>query len=73
MLNPELARRFDHHPPKDRETVHKHECTREAARGFATQINAAVPEGREKSLALTKIEEAMMWANAGIARRGAND
>jgi hypothetical protein len=27
-----------------------------------------VPAGRELSLALTKLEEAMMWANDGIAR-----
>jgi len=27
-----------------------------------------VPDGRELSLALTKLEEVLMWANAGIAR-----
>ena len=27
-----------------------------------------VPKGREQSLALTKLEEALFWANAGIAR-----
>ena len=27
-----------------------------------------VPQGRERALALTKLEETIMWANAGIAR-----
>lgn len=30
-----------------------------------------VPDGREKATAITKLEEFMMWANAGIARAGA--
>lgn len=29
-----------------------------------------VPDGRERSLALTKLEEVMFWADAGIARHG---
>lgn len=28
-----------------------------------------VPEGRERALALTKLEEAMFWGNAGVARQ----
>ena len=35
---------------------------------FAAQnIDAQVPDGKEKSLALTKLEEALMWSNKGIA------
>lgn len=35
---------------------------------FAAQnIDAQVPDGREKSLAFTKLEEALMWSNKGIA------
>lgn len=30
------------------------------------------PEGREQSLALTKLEEALMWARAAIARHPDN-
>lgn len=37
---------------------------------LAHQIEGSVPDSREKSIALTKLEEALMWANAGIARHG---
>lgn len=35
---------------------------------LAHAINALMPDGREKSLALTALEETMHWADAGIAR-----
>lgn len=31
-------------------------------------VNDVCPDGREKSLALTKLEEAKFWASAGVAR-----
>lgn len=34
----------------------------------AQAIVVEVPPGREQSLALTKLEEVMFWANAGVAR-----
>ena len=35
---------------------------------LAYLIDELCPASREKSLALTKIEESIMWANASIAR-----
>ena len=35
---------------------------------FAREIDFRVLDSREKSIALTKLEEVMFWANAGIAR-----
>ena len=34
----------------------------------ARNIDAQVPEGREKALAFTKLEECLMWCNKGIAK-----
>lgn len=31
-------------------------------------VNDECPEGREKALAITKLEEAKMWASAAVAR-----
>lgn len=64
----ELAHRFEHHPPKDSITIDRHHKVRVAALALAVAIDELVPDGREKATALTKTEEAMMWANAGIAR-----
>lgn len=44
------------------------EAVRAAGRAMALAVLQTAPVGRERSLALTKIEEAVFWANAGIAR-----
>lgn len=40
----------------------------DAAAAFMSVVESTVPEGREKSLAFTNIEQAKMWASAGVAR-----
>ena len=46
----------------------KHQAVRDACRAAAEVVESTCPDGREKSLALTKLEEATFWANASIAR-----
>lgn len=64
----DIQHRFRFHPADTPEKQEQHEWVRHQLHVVAQQVGAAVPEGREKSLALTKLEEAMFWANAAIAR-----
>jgi hypothetical protein len=65
--NPELERRFTYHAPKSSQPA-RYERIRNAAKNLAYLIDQACPDSREKSLALTNLEQAVMWANASIAR-----
>jgi hypothetical protein len=67
-MNEELLIRFTYHPPKE-DQPEKYAELRAKAYHLATVFGDLVPECREKELAFTKLEEAVMWANAGIARR----
>jgi len=69
MTEADLVNRFNHHAP-DEEKIKAHTNVRATLLWAASLINELVPEGREKSLAVTKLEEAMFWSNAGIARNG---
>jgi len=68
MTDEELNRRFTYHV-LDATDIKSFRMIRDVAKIMAAQINLYVPEGREQSLALTKLEEAMMWASAAIARK----
>lgn len=63
----DLRHRFTHHPPKGDQPV-RYEAIREAAGELAFLIADQTPPSREQSLALTNLEQAVMWANAAIAR-----
>ncbi len=69
-VDPDLEKRFTYHPPKDLDTTEKYENIRGLAKEFAYFIKENVPAGREQALALTHLEETVMWSNAGIARAG---
>lgn len=73
MDRADIETRFAYHRPKDQETASTHETVRAACGGLALELSLLVPDRRELALAVTKIEEAMMWANAGIARAGSGD
>lgn len=63
----DINNRFDYHRPNG-DKVAAHEGVREACKEVAHKFDREIPPGREKALALTKLEEAMFWANAAIAR-----
>ena len=71
MKNPNIDKQiennFRYHPPKENQPE-RYEKIRDMARDFALKLLEYCPESREFSLALTKLEECVMWANASIAR-----
>lgn len=68
-MNPsDLKNRFAYHRPTDSVMVEKFASLRAAFLELAQDINDVTPEGREKALAITALEESCMWAVAAIAR-----
>lgn len=67
LSNEEIQDRVTYHAPSPK-GVERHQALSEAAAYFMSVVNGIVPEGREKSLAITNIEQAKMWASAGVAR-----
>ena len=67
VLRERVDNDFTYHPPTG-DKGERHHMIREAGKSFAHAVLACCPEGREQSLALSKAEEAVMWANAAIAR-----
>lgn len=63
---------FTYHKPIE-ETAKRYQEIRALAKEFSALVDTLVPNSREASLAQTKIEEAVMWANAGIARNVINE
>lgn len=63
----DLENRFTYHAPKE-DQPERYDLIRRKALMLAATISEKCPDSREKSLAITKLEEAVMWANAAIAR-----
>lgn len=65
----DLENRFGFHPATP-ENGHgqQHDNIRAQFLAFAVHMSNVLPDGREQSLVITKLEEAMFWANAAIAR-----
>lgn len=58
---------FTYHPPGGTQ-AERYQVIRSTAGEFAKLLNGLCPPSRELSLAQTKLEEAVMFANAAIAR-----
>ena len=69
LTSDQLKHRFQFHPADDENTQEQHQWVRDACLIAAEEVvKATGPMSREQSLAITKLEEAMFWANAAIAR-----
>ena len=69
MDSQDIANRFTYHPPvAENDQPARYERIRAEGRKLAHLLDELVPDSREKSLAITHLEETVMWANAGIAR-----
>ena len=62
----EVANRFTYHPATFT-TAPMHDQIRRLYAELAGYVLDFVPAGRHQSLALTALQESMMWANAAIA------
>lgn len=63
----DLENSFTYHPPLEGQPERYQEI-RDAGRDFAEIVVGECPNSRERTIAIGKIEEAVFWANAGIAR-----
>ncbi len=62
-----IENNFTYHAPnKIQQTIYN--ALRVHAKILATFINNNCPDSKEKSIAINKLEESIMWANACVAR-----
>jgi hypothetical protein len=66
----DLENRFTYHAPPSADHVAAYQKVRAAGLTLALTLDGLAHESRELSLAITRVEEAVMWANAAIARHG---
>lgn len=68
MKATDIDNRFAFHAATDEEKRAAHGTVRQLVGDTARALNDLLPEGREKSSAITHLEEAMFWGNAALAR-----
>lgn len=64
----EFEKRFGYHPADTEWKQQAHSKTRAECMNLADFLDGLLPDGREKALAITKLEEVMFWSNAALAR-----
>lgn len=65
--NTKINKAFVYHAPKG-DQAERYQLIRDRAKDLALCMSELAPASRELSLALTNLEQAVMWANAAIAR-----
>lgn len=66
MTKEQIENIFSYHTPTGNQPQ-RYEQIRGFARSFAAMLETNCPDSREKSLAITNLQQAVMWANASIA------
>lgn len=66
-MNQQIENNFKYHAPQPGQPE-KYTAIREKAKELAYLIDSECPNSREKSLAMTNLEQTVMWANAAVAR-----
>lgn len=66
MTTEQIDNIFTYHKPINNQQD-RYISLRERAKSLAHHINDACPESREKALALTNLQQSIMFANAAIA------
>ena len=66
-FNETIENNFSYHIPKDGQSE-RYNQLRDKAKELAYLMSEVCPNSRERALAMTKLEECSMWANASIAR-----
>lgn len=66
-MDNQIENNFSYHAPKPGQPE-KYTAIREKAKELVYMIADLCPASRERSVAMTELETAIMWANASIAR-----
>jgi hypothetical protein len=61
-----LDNSYMYHTPKD-DQAERYNILRELTHDLSVKVMELCPQSRERSLALTQLETALMWANKSIA------
>jgi hypothetical protein len=68
MDNEQITHNFTNHPPQSDDIATKLDDLTTEFVIMAKMLNRNLPEGREKALALTNLEQCSMWSKAAVAR-----
>lgn len=66
-MNSDINNRFTFHPATPN-TAAIYEAMREKAKELAAWMDENAPDSRELSLAITNLDQSVMWFNAAVAR-----